>query len=339
MPPYDLIGFCRLFFTLALVIYITAIVYMLIRALVVWKRKEPKGIAPILIIVSLLFLAVFLALPLWTIFSQAFSKGYEYYLNSIAETDALAAIKLTLLIAAIAVPMNAFFGVMLAWAIAKFDFFGKNALITLIEVPFAVSPIVAGLAFILLFGDLGWFGPSIASWNENYPEWLHRYLGWLFPNLTESHPDLAIKIAFALPAMVMATAFVTFPFVARTLLPLMQELGKDDEEAALTLGAGGLQTFFRVTLPNIKWGLLYGAILTNARAMGEFGAVAIVSGLIRGKTMTMPLHIEVLYNEYLLTSAFAVASLLTALALVTIAIKTILERFIALQRKAIIREG
>ncbi|MDR1451238.1 MAG: sulfate ABC transporter permease subunit CysW [Helicobacteraceae bacterium] len=273
-------------------------------------RKEPKWVKWTLIAIALLFLALFVALPVFTIFEQAFSRGWEVYARSILDEDALAAIKLTLLIAAIVVPLNAFFGLLTAWAIAKFEFFGKNVLITLIELPFSVSPIIAGLIFILLFGAHGWFG-----------EWLM---------------EREIRIVFALPGMILATAFVTFPFVARELIPLMQELGKDDEEASLTLGAGGLYTFWRVTLPNIKWGLLYGVILTNARAMGEFGAVAVVSGLQRGVTMTMPLQIEVLYNEYHLTAAFAVASLLTFLALVTMAAKSAIERFIALQRKEII---
>ncbi|MDR2639656.1 MAG: sulfate ABC transporter permease subunit CysW [Helicobacteraceae bacterium] len=272
-------------------------------------RKEPRWLKYALIGVSLLFLAIFIALPLFTIFQQAFSRGWEVYKDSILDTETFDAIKLSVLIAAIVVPMNAFFGVMAAWAIAKFEFFGKNVLITLIELPFSVSPIIAGLIYVLLFGAHGWFG-----------EWLS---------------EREIQIVFALPGIVLATAFVTFPFVARELIPLMQELGKDDEEASLTLGAGGLYTFWRVTLPNIKWGLLYGVILTNARAMGEFGAVAVVSGLQRGVTITMPLQIEILYNEYHLTAAFAVASILTFLALLTLAIKSIIERFIALQRREI----
>jgi sulfate transport system permease protein len=273
-------------------------------------RREPKWIRWALIAASLVFLAIFIALPVFTIFHQAFSQGWKVYAEAISDSDAFDAVKLTLLIAAIVVPLNAFFGLLAAWAIAKFEFFGKNVLITLIELPFSVSPIIAGLIFILLFGAHGWFGK------------------WLM--------DHEIRIVFALPGMILATAFVTFPFVARELIPLMQELGKDDEEASLTLGAGGLYTFWRVTLPNIKWGLLYGVILTNARAMGEFGAVAVVSGLQRGVTMTMPLQIEVLYNEYHLTAAFAVASLLTFLALLTLAIKSVIEHFIALQRKQIV---
>ncbi|MDR2099359.1 MAG: sulfate ABC transporter permease subunit CysW [Campylobacteraceae bacterium] len=269
--------------------------------------KEPVWIKPTLLTIVFLFLTVFVFLPLYTIFTQAFSKGALEYFAAIRESDAFSAIKLTLLTAVIAVPVNTFFGVLLAWAVAKFDFKGKSIITTLIEVPFAISPVIAGLIFILLFGASGWFGAYLIEHD--------------------------IKIVFALPGLILATAFVTFPFVARELIPLMQEMGKDDEEAALTLGAGGLQTFFKVTLPNIKWGLLYGVVLTNARAMGEFGAVAVVSGLIRGSTMTMPLHIEVLYNEYLFAASFAVASLLTFLALVTLIVKTIIENFIALQRK------
>ncbi|MDR0467593.1 MAG: sulfate ABC transporter permease subunit CysW [Campylobacteraceae bacterium] len=271
------------------------------------KSKEPLWIKPTLIIIMFLFLAVFVFLPLYTIFSQAFAKGAETYFAAIRESDSWAAIKLTLLVASVCVPINTIFGILLAWAIAKFEFRGKSVITTLIEVPFAISPVIAGLIFILLFGSFGWFGHYLVEHN--------------------------IKIVFAIPGLFLATAFITFPFVARELIPLMQEMGKDDEEAALTLGASGLQTFFKVTLPNIKWGLLYGIVLTNARAMGEFGAVAVVSGLIRGVTMTMPLHIEVLYNEYLFAAAFAVASLLTLLALVTLVVKTVIEHFIALQRK------
>ncbi|MDR1460804.1 MAG: sulfate ABC transporter permease subunit CysW [Campylobacteraceae bacterium] len=269
--------------------------------------KENAWIKTTLIIITFLFLTIFVFLPLYTIFTQAFARGVEAYFTSIKEPDAWSAIKLTLTVAVIVVPVNTFFGILLAWAIAKFDFKGKSIITTLIEVPFAVSPVIAGLIFILLFGASGWFGEYLRSYD--------------------------IKIVFALPGLFLATAFVTFPFVAKELIPLMQEMGKDDEEAALTLGAGGLQTFFKVTLPNIKWGLLYGIVLTNARAMGEFGAVAVVSGLIRGVTMTMPLHIEVLYNEYLFTASFAVASLLTLLALVTLIVKTIIERYMILQRK------
>jgi len=280
------------------------------RIKVISGSKEPPFIKPLLITITFLFLAVFVFLPLYTIFTQAFANGALAYLSSIKESDALSAIKLTIIVAVICVPVNTFFGVLLAWAIAKFDFKGKNIITTLIEVPFAISPVIAGLIFILLFGSFGWFGHFLVEHN--------------------------IRIVFAIPGLFLATAFVTFPFVAKELIPLMQEMGKDDEEAALTLGASGLQTFFKVTLPNIKWGLLYGVVLTNARAMGEFGAVAVVSGLIRGVTMTMPLHIEVLYNEYLFSAAFSIASLLTFLALVTLVVKTVIEHFIALQRKLVV---
>jgi sulfate transport system permease protein len=269
--------------------------------------KEPRWIKPVLIGIALVFLAVFIFIPLITIFSQALSSGFKNYLKAFKEPDVFASIRLTLLTAFICVPVNTVFGVILAWAITKFNFQGKNILITLIEVPFAISPVIAGLLFIFLFGSFGWFGSWLMARN--------------------------IKIVFAVPGIVIATAFVTFPFVARELIPLMEELGKDDEEAALTLGANGLQTFFKITLPNIKWGLIYGVVLTNARAMGEFGAVAVVSGIIRGITTTMPLYIEILYNEYQFGAAFAVASLLTLLALATLIVKAAVERFIAEQRK------
>jgi sulfate transport system permease protein len=269
--------------------------------------REPAWVKPALIFTALVFLGVFILLPLITIFSQAFSSGVRAYIGFLGDRDILASIKLTLFTAAVCVPVNTVFGVMLAWAIAKFDFRFKNVLVTLIELPFAISPVIAGLLFIFLFGSFGWFG-----------HWLMEH---------------SIKIVFAVPGIVIATAFVTFPFVARELIPLMRELGKDDEEAAMTLGARGLQIFFRITLPNIKWGLLYGVVLTNARAMGEFGAVAVVSGLIRGVTTTMPLYIDILYGEYMFSAAFAVASLLTLLALVTLAVKTVVEHFIAEQRK------
>jgi len=266
-------------------------------------NQEPSWLKSILVVLSLGFLAIFLLLPLVAVFSQALEKGWRLYIDSITEPDALSAIKLTLLVALVCVPLNTIFGVMLAWSIAKFDFKGKSILTTLIELPFAISPVIAGLIFILLFGSAGWFG----SW------------------LVESN----IKIVFAVPGIILATAFITFPFVARELIPLMQEQGKDDEEAAMTLGANGWQTFWRITLPNIKWGLLYGVILTNARAMGEFGAVAVVSGHIRGVTTTIPLQIEILYGEYLFSAAFALASLLALLALLTLALKSIIERFIS----------
>jgi sulfate transport system permease protein len=269
--------------------------------------KEPRWIKPALIGAALIFLAVFIFIPLVTIFSQALGSGFRAYSRAFSEPDIFASIRLTLLTALICVPVNTVFGVILAWVITKFNFRGKRILITLIEVPFAISPVIAGLLFIFLFGSFGWFGSWLMAHN--------------------------IKIVFAAPGIVIATAFVTFPFVARELIPLMEELGKDDEEAALTLGANGLQTFFKITLPNIKWGLLYGVVLTNARAMGEFGAVAVVSGVIRGLTTTMPLYIEILYNEYQFNTAFAVASLLTLLALVTLIVKTVVEHFIAEQRK------
>jgi sulfate/thiosulfate transport system permease protein len=249
--------------------------------------------------VALLFLALTLVLPLILVFHQALSKGLSTYVDAIREPDALSAARLTLLIASIAVPVNLVFGVAAAWCIAKFSFPGKNLLITLIDLPFAVSPVISGMIFVLLLGSHGWFG------------------GWL-----QEHD---IKIIFAVPGIVLATTFVTAPFVARELIPLMQEQGREEEEAAIVLGAGGWQTFFRVTLPNIKWGLLYGLILCNARAMGEFGAVSVVSGHIRGETNTLPLHVEILYNEYAFAASFAVASVLTLLALVTLALKTMVE--------------
>jgi sulfate transport system permease protein len=252
-----------------------------------------------LTIVALAFLVVFLLLPLMAVFAEALSKGIAAYGNALTEPDALSAIRLTLTVAAISVPLNIAFGVVAAWAIAKFDFPGKSVLITFIDLPFSVSPVVAGLVYVLLFGMQGWLGP-----------WLR---------------DHDIQIIFAVPGIVLATIFVTFPFVARELIPLMQEQGRDDEEAALSLGASGFQTFLRVTLPNIRWGLLYGVLLCNARAMGEFGAVSVVSGHLRGLTNTMPLHVEILYNEYNFAAAFAVASLLALLALVTLVLKSILE--------------
>jgi sulfate/thiosulfate transport system permease protein len=252
-----------------------------------------------LIGIAVLFLGIFLFLPLAVVFIGALSKGVSIYLNSLREPDALAAIRLTLLTAAIAVPLNLVFGVAAAWSIGKFEFIGKSLLITLIDLPFSVSPVVAGLIYVLCFGLQGLLGPWLAAHN--------------------------IRIIFAVPGIVLATIFVTFPFVARELIPLVQAQGNEEEEAALTLGAGGWQTLFRVTLPNAKWGLLYGIILCNARAMGEFGAVSVVSGHIRGLTNTMPLHIEILYNEYHFTAAFAVASLLALLALLTLFLKTIVE--------------
>jgi len=248
---------------------------------------------------GLAYFALFLLLPLIAVFVEAFRKGWDAYIAALTEPDALSAIRLTLLAAAISVPLNLIFGVAAAWSIAKFDFPGKHLLITFIDLPFSVSPVVAGLIYVLIFGAQGWIGP-----------WLSAH---------------DIKVVFAVPGIVLATIFVTFPFVARELIPLMQAQGRDEEEAAVTLGASGLQTFWRVTLPNIKWALLYGVILCNARAMGEFGAVSVVSGHIRGETNTMPLHVEILYNEYQFAAAFAVASLLALLALVTLAVKTYIE--------------
>ncbi|MBO1013265.1 sulfate ABC transporter permease subunit CysW [Achromobacter sp. SD115] len=260
---------------------------------------EPRWVRGVLLFIALGFLALFLLVPLAAVFVEAFKKGWQLYLDAIVEPDALAAIRLTLLVAAIALPLNLVFGVAAAWAITKFQFRGKQFLITLIDLPFSVSPVVAGLVFVLLFGTQGWFG------------------GWL-----QEHD---IKIVYAVPGIVLASLFVTFPFVARELIPLMQAQGSEEEQAALTLGASGWQIFWRVTLPNIKWGLLYGAILCNARAMGEFGAVSVVSGQIRGLTNTMTLHVEILYNEYQYSAAFAVASLLALLALVTLVAKNVVE--------------
>jgi len=260
---------------------------------------EPLPVRLLVIAIGLLFIGLFLVLPLIAVFAMALEKGLAAYLAAITESDALAAMRLTLTVAAIAVPLNLIFGVAAAWAIAKFEFAGKSLLITLVDLPFSVSPVVSGLIYVLLFGAHGWFGP------------------WL-----KAHD---IQIIFTVSGLVLATIFVTFPFIARELIPLMQEQGTEDEEAALVLGASGWQTFSRVTLPNIKWGLLYGVLLCNARAMGEFGAVSVVSGHIRGLTNTMPLHVEILYNEYDFVGAFAVASLLALLALVTLVGKSLLE--------------
>jgi sulfate transport system permease protein len=256
---------------------------------------------------SLLFLAALLFAPLITVFATALEKGFELYFDSFKDSDTLAAIRLTLMVAAIVVPLNIVFGIAASWAIAKFEFKGKSFLITMIDLPIAVSPVISGLIYVLLFGVQGWFGL-----------WLQ---------------ERDISIIFAVPGIVLATMFVTFPYVARELIPLMQQLGNDEEEAAITLGAGGLMTFFHVTLPKIRWGLLYGVILSNARAMGEFGAVSVVSGHIRGVTTTMPLHIEILYQEYNFVGAFAVASLLTLLAVVTLVIKTLVEWRTGYKRK------
>jgi len=262
--------------------------------------QEPAWVRYSLIAVALLFLSAFLFVPLVSVFVEAFKKGWDVYVASITEPDALSAVKLTLIAAAISVPLNLVFGVAAAWAIAKFDFRGKSVLLTLIDLPFSVSPVIAGLIYVLVFGLQGWFG-----------EWLR---------------DHDLKVIFAVPGIVLATIFVTFPFVARELIPLMQAQGQEQEEAARVLGASGWQTFWKVTLPNVKWALLYGVILCNARAMGEFGAVSVVSGHIRGQTNTLPLHIEILYNEYQFAASFAVASLLAGLALVTLVLKFIVER-------------
>jgi sulfate transport system permease protein len=260
---------------------------------------EPVYVRWILIVIALAFLTLFLMIPLVTVFVSAMEKGLSTYWTAVTDPDALTAIRLTLLTAVIAVPLNVIFGLAASWVIAKFDFYGKNVLITLIDLPFSVSPVVSGLIFVLLFGLQGWLGPWLSEYN--------------------------LQVLFAVPGIVLATVFVTFPFVARELIPLMQEQGSEEEEAALVLGASGWKTFWLVTLPNVKWGLLYGVILCNARAMGEFGAVSVVSGHIRGRTNTMPLHVEILYNEYNFAAAFAMASLLALLALVTLVVKKFIE--------------
>ncbi|MEA3057481.1 MAG: sulfate/thiosulfate transport system permease protein [Sphingomonadales bacterium] len=261
--------------------------------------REPPLAKALLIVAAVAYVALMLLLPLGAVLTEALSKGWQVWLAAVSEPDARASIRLTLIVATVAVPLNTLFGVAAAWAIAKFDFRGKTALIALIELPFSVSPVVSGLVFVLLFGAQGWFGP-----------WLQQH---------------DVRIIFALPGLVLATVFVTFPFVARQLVPLMAGQGRADEEAALTMGASGWQTFWRVTLPNIRFGLLYGVLLCNARAMGEFGAVSVVSGHIRGETNTMPLQVEALYNDYDFVAAFSVASLLTLLAIVTLALKSALE--------------
>jgi sulfate transport system permease protein len=263
------------------------------------SHLEPAWVRHVLVAVALAFLTLFLFVPLAAVFTEALKNGWHTYVEAVLDPDALAAIKLTLIAAVVAVPLNLVFGVAASWAIAKFEFRGKSVLLTLIDLPFSVSPVIAGLMYVLVFGAQGWLGP------------------WL--------SDHDIKILFAVPGIVLATVFITFPFVARELVPLMQAQGSEEEEAALVLGASGWATFRKVTLPNIKWGLLYGVILCNARAMGEFGAVSVVSGHIRGETNTMPLQVEILYNEYNFTAAFAIASLLALLALVTLAVKTFIE--------------
>jgi sulfate/thiosulfate transport system permease protein len=263
-------------------------------------RTEPRVVRALIIAIAVIFLTVFVMLPLVVVFAQAFSNGIGVYFAALTDPEALSAIRLTLAVAAISVSLNLLFGLTAAWAIAKFEFRGKTLLISLIDLPFSVSPVISGLVFVLLFGAQGYWGP----WLQNHN----------------------IHVLFAVPGIALATVFVTFPFVARALIPLMQEQGTLEEEAAISLGASGLQTFFRVTLPNIKWGVLYGVLLCNARAMGEFGAVSVVSGHIRGETNTMPLLVEILYNEYQFVASFAIASLLAMLALITLVAKTILER-------------
>jgi sulfate transport system permease protein len=270
-------------------------------------REQSPVVRAVMIAVSVLFLCAILIMPVISVLAYAFSEGFGVYLEALRAPDTLAAIRLTLTTAAIVVPLNTIFGVAAAWAIAKFDFRGKQVLITLIDLPFSVSPVIAGLVFVLLFGAQGWFGPTLR--------------------------DQGIQVIYALPGIVMATMLVTFPYVARELIPIMQLQGRESEEAAVSLGAGGWMTFFRVTLPSIRWGLLYGIILCNARAMGEFGAVAVVSGHIRGLTTTMPLQAQVLYDEYDLVGAFAVASLLMLLALITLILKTVIEAFSARRRR------
>ena len=263
------------------------------------STREPTWVRYTLLTIALIFFLSCLILPLILVFVEAFRQGINVYFNALINPDTLSAVKLTLLTAAIAVPLNVVFGVAAAWAVAKFQFRGKSILTTLIDLPFSVSPVIAGLMLVLIFGMQGWFGP------------------WLM--------DHDIKILYAVPAIVLATVFITVPFVARELIPLMEAQGTEEEEAAIVLGASGWQTFRKVTLPNIKWGLLYGVILCNARAMGEFGAVSVVSGHIRGETNTLPLHVEILYNEYTYSAAFAVASLLAFLAIITLILKTLVE--------------
>lgn len=263
--------------------------------------EEKTIVRVLLIVVAIIIILLFLLLPLIAVFTEALRKGWEVFFESLKEENTLAAVKLTLTTAAIAVPLNTIFGVAAAWLVTKFRFRGRTFLISLIDLPFAVSPVIAGLVWVLLFGSHGWFG-----------EWLDEH---------------DVKIIFALPGIIIATVFVTFPFVARELIPLMEAQGSDQEEAAVILGAGGFRTFWSVTLPNIKWGLLYGILLCNARSMGEFGAVSVVSGHIRGETNTLPLHVEVLYNEYQFSAAFACATLLALLALVTLGLKSAIEHF------------
>jgi sulfate transport system permease protein len=262
--------------------------------------RKPQGVAWLLLALAVLILAVLVIVPLLAVFSLAFAKGFEPFLRAVSHPDTLAAIRLTLITTAIAVPLNALFGVVAAWAITKFEFRGKSLLISLIDLPFSVSPVIAGLLFVLLFGSRGLLGPSLMEHD--------------------------IRIVYATPGVILATVFITFPFVARELIPLMQAQGAEEELAAITLGAGGFQTFLRVTLPNIKWGIVYGVVVCTARAMGEFGAVSVVSGHVRGMTNTLPLHVEILYNEYDQVGAFSVASLLTLVSLIALVVKKVIER-------------
>ncbi|HYD89466.1 MAG TPA: sulfate ABC transporter permease subunit CysW [Vitreimonas sp.] len=272
------------------------------------SRRDPPLLAGALIVMALIYFMLVLLLPLITVFAEALRRGLPEYFTALREPDAQAAIRLTLLVAAIAVPLNTVFGLAAAWAITKFQFWGRSTLLTLIDLPFSISPVISGLVFVLLYGARGWFGPALE--------------------------DLGIQVIFSVTGIVLATVLVTLPFVARELIPLMQAQGSDEEAAAATLGASGWRTFFLVTLPNIKWALMYGVLLCTARAMGEFGAVAVVSGHIRGETATMPLHVEILYNEYSFVAAFAVASLLALFALITLAVKTVLEARFAHQLAA-----
>jgi sulfate transport system permease protein len=275
--------------------------------------RNPVWVRVVFMTIALLFVACVLVLPLAAVFTEALRKGFGPFFATFTDPDMLSALRLTLLTAAIAVPANLVFGVAAAWCIAKFEFRGKSLLITLIDLPFAVSPVISGLIYVLVFGAQGWYGQYLGAEDPTFP----ALQAWLI--------EQDFKIIFAVPGIVLATIFVTFPFVARELIPLMQQQGNDEEYAALTLGASGWQTFWRVTVPNIKWGLFYGVILCNARAMGEFGAVSVVSGHIRGETNTMPLHVEILYNEYNFVAAFAVSSLLALLALVTLLLKSLVE--------------
>ena len=292
---------------------------------------ESPAVRLLLIGLAVLFLVLFLLLPLGAVFAEALRRGWEIFLASLHDETALSAIQLTLLAAAISVPLNTLFGVSAAWLVTKYRFKGRALLLSLIDLPFAVSPVIAGLVWVMIFGAKGWFPPAAMTEffapAAHFTAWAAEFRGfqWLFGDLSEwlANP----KIVFAFPGIVIATVFVTFPFVARELIPLMESQGSDQEEAAVTLGAKGWHIFFRVTLPNIKWGLLYGVLLCNARAMGEFGAVSVVSGHIRGETNTLPLHIEVLYNEYQFSAAFACSTLLAFLALVTLGLKSILEKF------------